>query len=100
MQQNYAIMPTAIVLSLTKYSDTGSIVHLYTAEQGRMQYAVYETNTRAYCAHYPSWSSPLPNAKTHRSRWAVCHQHRYYARLNYWLQMSVANAWRCSSPRY
>lgn len=41
MQQNYAIMPTAIVLSLTKYSDTGSIVHLYTAEQGRMQYAVY-----------------------------------------------------------
>ena len=34
-------MPTAIVLSLTKYSDTGSIVHLYTAEQGRMQYAVY-----------------------------------------------------------
>ena len=41
MQQNYAIMPTAIVLSLTKYSDTGSIVHLYTVEQGRMQYAVY-----------------------------------------------------------
>lgn len=41
MQQNYAIMPTAIVLSLTKYSDTGSIVHLYTAEQGRTQYAVY-----------------------------------------------------------
>ena len=41
MQQNYAIMPTAIVLSLTKYSDTGSIVHLYTAEQGRMQYAIY-----------------------------------------------------------
>lgn len=34
-------MPTAIILSLTKYSDTGSIVHLYTAEQGRMQYAVY-----------------------------------------------------------
>ena len=34
-------MPTAIVLSLTKYSDTGSIAHLYTAEQGRMQYAVY-----------------------------------------------------------
>lgn len=34
-------MPTAIVLSQTKYSDTGSIVHLYTAEQGRMQYAVY-----------------------------------------------------------
>ena len=41
MQQNYAIMPTAIVLSLTKYSDTGSIAHLYTAEQGRTQYAVY-----------------------------------------------------------
>lgn len=41
MQQNYAIMPTAIVLSLTKYSDTGSIVHLYTAEQGRTQYVVY-----------------------------------------------------------
>ena len=34
-------MSTAIVLSLTKYSDTGNIVHLYTAEQGRMQYAVY-----------------------------------------------------------
>ena len=34
-------MPTAIVLSLNKYSDTGSIAHLYTAEQGRMQYAVY-----------------------------------------------------------
>ena len=34
-------MPIAIVLSLTKYSDTGSIAHLYTAEQGRMQYAVY-----------------------------------------------------------
>lgn len=34
-------MPSAIVLSLTKYSDTGNIVHLYTAEQGRMQYAVY-----------------------------------------------------------
>lgn len=34
-------MPTAIVLSLTKYSDTGSIVHLYTGEQGRMQYVVY-----------------------------------------------------------
>ena len=34
-------MHTAIVLSLTKYSDTGSIAHLYTAEQGRMQSAVY-----------------------------------------------------------
>ena len=41
LQQNYRCMPTAIVLSLTKYSDTGSIAHLYTAEQGRMQYAVY-----------------------------------------------------------
>ena len=34
-------MPTGIVLSLTKFSDTGSIVHLYTSEQGRMQYAIY-----------------------------------------------------------
>ena len=34
-------MPTAIVLSLTKYSDTARIVHFYTAEQGRMQYVVY-----------------------------------------------------------
>ena len=34
-------MPSAIVLNITRYSDTGSIVHLYTAEQGRMQYAVY-----------------------------------------------------------
>ena len=34
-------MPTGIVLSLTKFSDTGSIVHLYTAEQGRVQCAVY-----------------------------------------------------------
>ena len=34
-------MPAGIVLSLTKFSDTGSIVHLYTSEQGRMQYAVY-----------------------------------------------------------
>ena len=34
-------MPSAIVLTLTRYSDTGSIVHLYTAEHGRMQYAVY-----------------------------------------------------------
>ena len=39
-------MPTAIVLSLTKYSDTGNIVHLYTAEQGRMQYAVYGNKYR------------------------------------------------------
>lgn len=31
----------AIVLSLNKYSDTGSIAHLFTAENGRMQYAVY-----------------------------------------------------------
>lgn len=34
-------MSSAIVLSLNKYSDTGSIVHLYTAEHGRMQYVVY-----------------------------------------------------------
>ena len=34
-------MPTAIVLTTTKYSDTGSIVHLYTPDQGRMQYIVY-----------------------------------------------------------
>ena len=39
-------MPTAIVLSLTKYSDMGNIVHLYTAEQGRMQYAVYGNKYR------------------------------------------------------
>lgn len=34
-------MSSAIVLSLTKYSDTGNIAHLYTAEHGRMQYAIY-----------------------------------------------------------
>lgn len=34
-------MELAIVLSLTRYSDTGSIVHLYTAKHGRMQYVVY-----------------------------------------------------------
>jgi DNA repair protein RecO (recombination protein O) len=34
-------MPNAIVLSTTKYSDTGNIVHLYTAEYGRMQYVTY-----------------------------------------------------------
>lgn len=34
-------MPNAIVLSTTKYSDTGNIVHLYTAEHGRMQYVTY-----------------------------------------------------------
>lgn len=34
-------MPSAIVLNIARYSDTGSIVHLYTAENGRMQYAVY-----------------------------------------------------------
>lgn len=31
----------AIVLNTTKYSDTGSVVHLYTEDLGRMQYAVY-----------------------------------------------------------
>lgn len=34
-------MPSAIILNIARYSDTGSIVHLYTAEHGRMQYAVY-----------------------------------------------------------
>lgn len=34
-------MSSAIVLSLTRYSDTGTIVHLYTAEHGRMQYVAY-----------------------------------------------------------
>lgn len=34
-------MTHAIVLSLTRYSDTGCVVHLYTAEYGRMQYVVY-----------------------------------------------------------
>ena len=34
-------MPTAIVLTTTKYSDTGSIVHLYTPNQGRVQCVVY-----------------------------------------------------------
>ena len=34
-------MPNAIVLSTTQYSDTGNIVHLYTAEHGRMQYVTY-----------------------------------------------------------
>ena len=34
-------MPSAVVLSVTKYSDTGSIVHLYTADHGRMQYVFY-----------------------------------------------------------
>ena len=34
-------MSSAIVLNTTRYSDTGSIVHLYTAEYGRMQYVVY-----------------------------------------------------------
>lgn len=34
-------MISAIVLNITRYSDTGNIVHLYTAEYGRMQYVVY-----------------------------------------------------------
>ena len=34
-------MPTAIVLTTNKYSDTGSIVHLYTPDQGRVQCVVY-----------------------------------------------------------
>ena len=41
VKRQIRFMPTAIVLSLTKYSDTGSIAHLYTHDQGRMQYAVY-----------------------------------------------------------
>lgn len=34
-------MSSAIVLHITRYSDTGNIAHLYTAEHGRMQYVVY-----------------------------------------------------------
>lgn len=34
-------MLSAIVLHTTRYSDTGSIVHLYTEEYGRMQFVVY-----------------------------------------------------------
>lgn len=34
-------MPSAIVLNITRYSDSGSVVHLYTAEHGRMQYVIY-----------------------------------------------------------
>ena len=34
-------MAAAIVLSHHKYSDNGSVLHLYTAEQGRVQYVVY-----------------------------------------------------------
>ena len=34
-------MPSAIVLNITRYSDSGSVVHLYTAEYGRMQYVIY-----------------------------------------------------------
>ena len=40
-------MSSAIVLNLTRYSDTGSIVHLFTAEQGRMQYVVYGNKYKA-----------------------------------------------------
>lgn len=40
-------MPSAIVLHTTRYSDTGSIVHLYTAEHGRMQYVVYGSKFKA-----------------------------------------------------
>jgi recombinational DNA repair protein (RecF pathway) len=38
---------TAIVLSVIRYSDTGSIVHLYTADNGRMQYVVYGNKYKA-----------------------------------------------------
>ena len=34
-------MKAAIVLNITRYSDSGSIVHFYTSEHGRMQYVVY-----------------------------------------------------------
>ena len=34
-------MSEAIVLNITRYSDTGSVVHLYTADHGRMQFVVY-----------------------------------------------------------
>ena len=40
-------MSAAVVLSVTKYSDSGSIVHLYTAEHGRMQYAIYGNKHKA-----------------------------------------------------
>lgn len=40
-------MRSAIVLNTTRYSDTGSIVHLYTKEYGRMQYAVYGNKYKA-----------------------------------------------------
>ena len=40
-------MPNAIVLNTTRYSDTGSIVHLYTAEHGRIQYVVYGSKFKA-----------------------------------------------------
>jgi DNA repair protein RecO (recombination protein O) len=38
---------TAIVLSFIRYSDTGSILHLYTADNGRMQYVVYGNKFKA-----------------------------------------------------
>ena len=34
-------MSEAIVLNITRYSDTGSVVHLYTTDHGRMQFVVY-----------------------------------------------------------
>lgn len=40
-------MRSAIVLNTTRYSDTGSIAHLYTKEYGRMQYAVYGNKYKA-----------------------------------------------------
>lgn len=40
-------MQSAIVLNITRYSDSGSIVHLYTAEHGRMQYAIYGNKHKA-----------------------------------------------------
>ena len=40
-RQTQIVMPNAIVLSTTKYSDTRNIVHLYTDQHGRMQYVTY-----------------------------------------------------------
>lgn len=54
-------MTIAIVLSIIKYSDTGSVVHLYTAEHGRMQYMVYGNK-------YKSVLSPLSIVEVTSSR--------------------------------
>lgn len=54
-------MENGIVLSITKYSDTGSIVHVYTAEYGRMQYKVYGNK-------YKSILRPLSIIEIHSSK--------------------------------